>query len=123
MLTGPRLFVGHDVKQEPNGPHVERDQDEAPFHHCGLGVIPKLVPSDVRRGGCGKRKPNNEKVIDRPNQHAFYFPLTTDEPSIAPRAPPENAAERETRCEGCMCADGAMWPSGCSFRPQHVIWH
>ena len=69
MCTRAWLLVGQHVKQEPNWPHVERHQDEAPFHHRWLGIVGELVPGDVERRKCGKSEPNNQRVVDRLNQH------------------------------------------------------
>lgn len=45
------------------------DQDEAPLHHNRLGVVPILVPTDVERRSQRECKPDEEKVVNRLDEH------------------------------------------------------
>ena len=69
MLAGARLLVGQHVEQQPDRPHVERDEDEAPLHHHGLGVVAVLIDADIERRGDRQREPDHEEIVDRLDEH------------------------------------------------------
>ena len=74
VCPGPGLFVGEHVEEESERAHVERDEDEAPLHDRGLGVVAKLVPGHIRRGHGGEQEPGDQEVIDGLDDHGHALP-------------------------------------------------
>src|SRR3982074_2288103 len=76
MFTGTRLLVGEHVNEKPERTHIQGDENETPFYHHRLGVVPVLIPRDVSRAKCGEGKPGNKKIIDWPNDHPCISPAS-----------------------------------------------
>jgi hypothetical protein len=69
VLAWPRLLVRQHVDQQPERPHVERDEYEPPFHHDGFGVVAELVPRHVGRAQARQNEPDCEEVVDGLYEH------------------------------------------------------
>lgn len=77
MLARARLFVGQHVEQQPDRPHVERNQDEAPLHHDRFRIVPVLVPGDVGGGSRGQDEPAEQEVIYGLDERQAFSSLRT----------------------------------------------
>ncbi|MCQ1852419.1 hypothetical protein [Neorhizobium galegae] len=71
MRSGHRFLVRQDVEKQADRSEVERDEDEAPFHHRRFGIVPELVPGNVQSAETGQDEPGEEKVIDWLDEHGF----------------------------------------------------
>lgn len=81
MFSWPRLFVGEYVEEQAERPHVERDEDERPFHHGRLGISGELVVRDVGGRDDCYNEPAEQKIIVGKGDHGCSNALFVTKPS------------------------------------------
>jgi len=63
--AGGRLLVGHHIEQQADRTHVQRDEDEAPFHHPRFGIVAELVYGNIPGGEEGDGEPDVDHDVER----------------------------------------------------------
>ena len=67
--------VGEHTEQAPDRAHVERDENDPPFHHGRLGVAAVLIYGNISRRGESEKKPTRQELVDRQHEHRTRSPL------------------------------------------------